>query len=311
MKSFRLNLPLPINNTHITPKQFLPSTITPSSSRIQTVLRPLRTARFPPLLASQTDTVAVTEDETDIAEPLPDGLSLELMPRHVAVIMDGNGRWAKQRGWVASKGHEVGVRSLEDVMKLCGDWGIQVLTVFAFSSDNWTRPEVEVNFLLSLFEKLLKSELDKFVRKGIRVSVIGDSSRLPRSLQRIINEVEETTKGCSKLHLLVAVSYSGKYDVLKACQNIAAQVKEGLIEPHEISEELIEQELETNCTEYSSPDLLIRTSGELRISNFLLWQLAYTELYFAEQLWPDFGKPGFVDALLSYQQRQRRYGQRT
>ncbi|XP_037497807.1 dehydrodolichyl diphosphate synthase 2 [Jatropha curcas] len=163
---------------------------------------------------------------------------------------------------------------------------------------------------MSLFEKSLKSEINNFVRQRIRISVIGDSSKLPQSLQRLINEVEETTKNFSKLHLLVAVSYSGKYDVLKACKSIAARVKDGLIEPEDITESLIEQELETNCSEFPSPDLLIRTSGELRISNFLLWQLAYTELFFAEELWPDFGKEGFVEALTSYQQRQRRYGQR-
>lgn len=140
--------------------------------------------------------------------------------------------------------------------------------------------------------------------------MIGDSSRLPESLQKLINEVEETTKNYSKLHLLVAVSYSGKYDVVKACKNIARRVKDGVIEPEDINESLIEQELETNCSEFPSPDLLIRTSGELRISNFLLWQLAYTELFFAEELWPDFGKDGLVEAITSYQQRQRRYGRR-
>ncbi|XP_022730673.1 dehydrodolichyl diphosphate synthase 2-like [Durio zibethinus] len=243
-------------------------------------------------------------------EPLPEGLRSDLIPRHVAVIMDGNGRWARQRGLPTSAGHEAGVKSLRELVELCCRWGIQVLTVFAFSSENWVRPKVEVDFLLSLFERALKSELESFSRAGIRISVIGDSSKLPTSLQNMINEVEEETKENSRLQLIVAVSYSGKYDVVQACRSIAKKAKDGQIQLEDIDEGLIEQELETNCTEFPNPDLFIRTSGELRVSNFLLWQLAYTELFFAQELWPDFGKDEFVDALTSYQQRQRRYGGR-
>jgi len=147
-------------------------------------------------------------------------------------------------------------------------------------------------------------------RQGARVSTIGDSSRLSESLKKLISDVEEKTKDNSRLHLIVAVSYSGKYDVTQACKSIAQKVKDGTVQLEDIDESLLEQELETNCAEYPCPDLLIRTSGELRISNFLLWQLAYTELFFAEALWPDFGKAEFVEALTSYQQRQRRYGGR-
>jgi ditrans,polycis-polyprenyl diphosphate synthase len=149
-----------------------------------------------------------------------------------------------------------------------------------------------------------------FYREGIRISVIGDSSKLPKSLQKLISDAEETTKDDSRLQLIVAVSYSGKYDIIQACRSIASKVKDGALELEDISESLIEQELETNCTEYPYPDLLIRTSGEQRVSNFLLWQLAYTEFFFARELWPDFGKAEFVEALISYQQRQRRYGAR-
>ncbi|PON63004.1 Decaprenyl diphosphate synthase-like [Parasponia andersonii] len=163
---------------------------------------------------------------------------------------------------------------------------------------------------MSLFEGVIKSELDKFERESIRISVIGDSSRLPESLQKLIADAEERSKEHSSLQLIVAVSYSGKYDVLQACKSIAHKVKDGLVQVEDIDESLIEQELETNCTEFPYPDLLIRTSGELRVSNFLLWQLAYTELFFAPDLWPDFGKDGFVEALVSFQQRQRRYGGR-
>ncbi|OMO90455.1 Di-trans-poly-cis-decaprenylcistransferase-like protein [Corchorus olitorius] len=243
-------------------------------------------------------------------EELPTGLKKELMPKHVAVIMDGNGRWARQRGMPPSAGHEAGVKSLREMVELCCRWGIQVLTVFAFSAENWIRPKVEVDFLLSLFERALKSEFESFAKGGIRISIIGDSSKLPTSLQKLINEVEEATKENTRLQLIVAVSYSGKYDVVQACRSIAEKAKDGEIQIEDINESLIEQELETNCTEYPYPDLLIRTSNELRVSNFLLWQLAYTELFFVRELWPDFGKEEFVDALTSYQQRQRRYGGR-
>lgn len=232
------------------------------------------------------------------------------MPLHVAVIMDGNVRWAQQRGLPGSAGHEAGVRSLREMVELCGKWGIKVLTVFAFSYDNWVRPRVEVDFLMSLFERGIKSEIDNFIRKGIKISVIGDGSKLPKSLQKMIAEAEEITKDFTNFQLIVALGYSGKYDIIQACKNIAHKVKDGAVEVEEIDEGMIEQELETNCTEYPYPDLLIRTSGELRVSNFLLWQLAYTELFFARALWPDFGEEEFVEALRSFQQRNRRYGGR-
>jgi ditrans,polycis-polyprenyl diphosphate synthase len=164
--------------------------------------------------------------------------------------------------------------------------------------------------LFSLFERSLKTEFQNLAKNNVRISIIGDSSKLPKSLLRVINEVEEVTKNNTRLQLIVAVGYSGKYDVLQACRGIARRVKDGEIEVEEIDERLIEEELETNCTEFPYPDLLIRTSGELRVSNFLLWQLAYTELFFAQELWPDFGRSGFIEALMSFQQRQRRFGGR-
>lgn len=245
-----------------------------------------------------------------MVEEMPEGLRPELMPRHVAVIMDGNVRWARQRGLPGSAGHEAGVQSLRKLVGLCGKWGVKVLSVFAFSYDNWARPKVEVDFLMKLFERGIQSELDKFVREGIRISVIGDSSKLPTSLQKLISQAENDTKDNTKLQLIVAVSYSGKYDIVQACRNIAQKVKDEVVQVEEIDERLIEQELETNCTDYPYPDLLIRTSGELRVSNFLLWQLAYTELFFVRALWPDFGQEEFIEALKSFQQRNRRYGGR-
>ncbi|KAL9238695.1 hypothetical protein vseg_013084 [Gypsophila vaccaria] len=250
------------------------------------------------------------EEEVVEEEELPGGLRREAMPRHVAVIMDGNVRWARQRGLPGGAGHEAGVRSLRRLVEMCCKWGIKVLTNFVFSYDNWVRPKVEVEFLMSLFERGIQSEIDNLRREGIRISIIGDSSKLPTSLQKLISEAEETTKHNTRLQLIVAASYSGKYDIIQACRNIAQKAKDGHVAVEDIDEELIEQELETNCTEYPYPDLLIRTSGELRVSNFLLWQLAYTELFFIRALWPDFGEDEFVEALSSFQQRNRRYGGR-
>ncbi|KAK4855126.1 hypothetical protein QYF36_004286 [Acer negundo] len=238
---------------------------------------------------------------------VPPTLRRELMPKHVAVIMDGNVRWARKRGLPSGAGHEAGVKSLRQLVEICCRWGIKVLTVFAFSYDNWVRPQVEVEFLMSLFERVIKSEIESFKREGIRISVIGDSTKLPPSLQQLIHDAEESTKENLKFQFIVAVSYSGKYDVVQACKSVAQKAKEGVIELGDINESLIEQELETNCTEYPYPDLLIRTSGELRVSNFLLWQLAYTEFFFVQTLWPDFGIEDFTEALTSFQQRQRRY----
>uniref|UniRef100_A0A0D3AL64 Alkyl transferase n=1 Tax=Brassica oleracea var. oleracea TaxID=109376 RepID=A0A0D3AL64_BRAOL len=241
-------------------------------------------------------------------ENLPEGLQPELMPKHVAVIMDGNGRWAKNKGLQPWDGHRAGVEALREIVELCGKWGIQVLTVFAFSTDNWIRPKIEIDFLLNLFERTLKSELETLAKP---CSFRGRQRQRP----------ESATSDCDMMSLIVVrlkvarliaavVAMFGKYDVLQACRGIAQRMKDGEIEVEEIDERLIEQELETNCTEFPYPDLLIRTSGELRVSNFLLWQLAYTELFFAQELWPDFGRSGFIEALMSFQQRQRRFGGR-
>ncbi|RDX89203.1 Dehydrodolichyl diphosphate synthase 2, partial [Mucuna pruriens] len=263
--------------------------------------------------ASAPPSVALRHDAGDgeAPEPLPPELVVELMPKHVAVIMDGNGRWAKLRGLPPSAGHQAGVEPLRRLLRLCCSWGIEVLTVFMFSTDNWLRPKVEVDYFMTLFETTLKNVIIDFMKKKeIRISAIGDLSKLPNSLQRMIASAEENTKHNSKLHFIVAVSYSGKYDVVQACKSVAKKVKDGFLYLDDINENIIEQELETNFTKFPHPDLLIRTGGELRLSNFLLLQLAYTELYFDKKFWPDFGKEDFVDALSSFQQRKRRYGGR-
>ncbi|KAH6836956.1 Undecaprenyl pyrophosphate synthetase family protein [Perilla frutescens var. hirtella] len=239
---------------------------------------------------------------------LPAGLRRESMPRHVAVIMDGNRRWARMKGLPIGSGYEAGVRALRKMVELCCNLGIRVLTVFAFSSDNWFRPKVEVDFLMRLFESGLRQELQYLMSADVRISIMGDSSKLLNSLQALLANAMETTENNSRLHLIIAVNYSGQSDVVQACQKLAVKVKDGLIEPKDINELLVESELGTNCTDFPHPDLLIRTSGELRVSNFLLWQLAHTELYFTHSHWPDFGENEFLDALSSFQERQRRYG---
>ncbi|XP_006338989.1 dehydrodolichyl diphosphate synthase 2-like [Solanum tuberosum] len=251
-----------------------------------------------------TDKSSINEEEVS----LPPELRRELMPKHIAVIMDGNRRWAKKRGLPVALGYAAGIRALRNFVKLSYNWGIRALTLFAFSSENWFRPEAEVDLLMGLFDKVLKDEVENLARAGIRLSIIGDSSKLPKSLQDLIDKAVMTTKANSRLHILVAINYSGQYDVVQACQTIAQKVKDGTIEPEDINSFLVEQELLTKCTEFPSPDLLIRTSGELRLSNFLLWQLAYTELFFSHSQWPDFGEAEFLEALSSFQQRQRRYG---
>ncbi|KAK2656832.1 hypothetical protein Ddye_009884 [Dipteronia dyeriana] len=283
-----------------------------------TLIRPVTNLRFkPPLCASTTQQQLVVSEENELKSingapeenvPLPLGLRRESIPRHVAVVMDGNRRWARMRGLPVDSGYEAGVKSLRTIVEICCKWGIRVLTVFAFSSDNWFRPKMEVEFLMSLLEEGLKEEMGSFLRDNIRISVIGDLSKLPKSAVELIRNVEEITKNNTRFQLIVAVSYSGKYDLVQACQRIAMKVKDGVIVPSDINESLIEQELETNCTEFPYPDLLIRTSGELRVSNFMLWQLAYTELFFAQSLWPDFGEAEFIEALRSFQRRRRSYG---
>ncbi|RWW85490.1 hypothetical protein BHE74_00005822 [Ensete ventricosum] len=264
--------------------------------------------RYPSLSASLAP--AREEEERKEGALLPPPLRPETLPRHVAVIMDGNSRWAKARGLPSSAGHEAGYRTLKKMVELSCQWGIRALTVFAFSSENWTRPKVGSGFARPYLEVAANVCLVLY-REGIRVCIIGDSSELSQSLQKLAKEVVDKTKNNTQIDLIVAISYSGRKEITQACQNIARKVKDGLLEPEDITESHIEEELETNCIpEFPNPDLLIRTSGELRLSNFLLWQSAYTELFFTNTYWPDFGEAEYVEALTSFQNRQRRFGQR-
>ncbi|HEY9690103.1 MAG TPA: isoprenyl transferase [Coleofasciculaceae cyanobacterium] len=241
-----------------------------------------------------------------LSRDLPADLDRELLPKHIAVIMDGNGRWAKQRGLPRMMGHRRGVDTLKELMRCCKDWGIPSLTVYAFSTENWGRPAEEVDFLMMLFEKVLRRELQELIEESVRIRFVGNLPALPDSLQSEIAHASEVTRHNSALQFTVATNYGGRQEILQACRSIAARVKSGDLSIDQIDERLFEQYLYTR--DLSDPDLIIRTSGEMRISNFLLWQIAYAELYVTETLWPEFDRAAFHQALLSYQKRDRRYG---
>lgn len=237
---------------------------------------------------------------------LPLDLDPNHLPNHVAVIMDGNGRWAKQRGLPRIAGHRQGAKTLKDLLRCCKDWGIGMLTVYAFSTENWRRPLQEVDFLMALFERLLRKELAEMQDEGVRIQFIGALDELPASLQHeAVQSMRETAHNAA-VQFNVAVNYGSRAEIVQACQQLARQVQQGLLQPEAIDESLITQRLYT--TGMPEPDLLIRTSGEVRLSNYLLWQLAYTELYFTDTLWPDFDRTAFHQSLQTYQKRDRRYG---
>ncbi|WP_423907963.1 polyprenyl diphosphate synthase [Candidatus Spongiihabitans sp.] len=227
-------------------------------------------------------------------------------PRHIAVIMDGNGRWAKQRGLPRVAGHRQGVEIIKSMVQTCGQRGIPYLTLFAFSRENWKRPSTEVTLLLELLASTLENELLGLHEHRIRLRIIGDLSRFPQRLQQAITDADELTRNNKALNLTIAINYGGKWDLLEACKSIVELVEQGEIPSASITPELIESQL---CThELPEPDFFIRTGGEQRISNFLLWQLAYTELYFTHIYWPDFNQACFDKALQTFANRQRRFG---
>jgi len=241
-----------------------------------------------------------------VLRDLPADLDAQRLPKHVAVIMDGNGRWAKERGLPRSMGHRRGVDTLKELLRCCKDWGIQTLTAYAFSTENWSRPLEEVDFLMTLFERVLRRELREMTQEGVRINFVGDLSPLPASLREEIRQAVEQTRHNQAIQFIVAKNYGGRGEILQACRAIAERVQQGLLQLDEINEALFEQHLYT--AGICDPDLLIRTSGEMRISNFLLWQMAYTELYVTETLWPEFDRQEFHRALHDYQRRHRRFG---
>jgi undecaprenyl diphosphate synthase len=227
-------------------------------------------------------------------------------PRHVAIVMDGNGRWAKQKLLPRSAGHREGVKAVQRVVKACLDRGVEVLTLFAFSSENWRRPEKEVNLLMELFLTTLRSELRRLRDSNVRLRFIGEHSALPLALQEWIKRAESQTAVNTSLTLVIAANYGGRWDITQAACQLVREAQEGRLHPDEISYKHVQVRL---CLhDLPEPDLFIRTGGEQRISNFLLWQLAYTELYFTERLWPDYDAGDFEAACLSFARRQRRFG---
>lgn len=241
-----------------------------------------------------------------VLQELPPDLEREKLPKHVAVIMDGNGRWAKRQGLPRIMGHKRGVDALKELLRCCKDWGIKALTAYAFSTENWGRPLEEVEFLMTLFERVLRKELQEMMQENVQIHFVGNLSALPRSLQAEIERAMADTQHNRSIQFTVATNYGGRQEILHACRAIAHQVKQGLIQPEQIDQALFESHLYTAGIE--DPDLLIRTSGEMRISNFLLWQMAYAEIYITDSLWPDFDRTEFHRALAAYQQRDRRFG---
>lgn len=237
---------------------------------------------------------------------LPSDLDIEKLPRHVAVIMDGNGRWAESQGLPRFMGHRRGVDALKNLLRCCKDWGIQALTAYAFSTENWHRPMPEVEFLMTLFERVLRRELEEMIDEGVQIRFVGDLDALPQSLRGEIDRAMNATQSNTKIQFNVATNYGGRREILHACRSIAKAVQENHLDLADIDEAVFEKFLYT--AGLGDPDLLIRTSGEMRISNFLLWQMAYSELYVTETFWPDFDRQAFHHALQSYQQRQRRFG---
>ena len=228
------------------------------------------------------------------------------MPKHIAIIMDGNGRWARSRLLPRYVGHREGVKAVRRVVESCSDKGVQALTLFAFSSENWRRPSSEVGLLMDLFIRTLRKEVDSLHRNGIRVRFIGDRSAFPKDLRDLISQAESRTAQNQRMDLVIAANYGGHWDITEACRTVASRVQSGELEPEDITSEIIEQEI--SMADLPEPDLFIRTGGEQRISNFLLWQLAYTELYFTDTLWPAFDERALEEALRSYAGRQRRFG---
>jgi undecaprenyl diphosphate synthase len=237
---------------------------------------------------------------------LVDQINKSQLPRHIAIIMDGNGRWAKEKGEDRLYGHFHGVESVRNIVEGCAELGIEYLTLYAFSTENWDRPEYEVIGLMELLVNTIRQEVESLNKNNIRLHVIGDMNMLPDYAKKELDEALEITKNNTGLNLIMALSYSGRWELLNAVKNIAYEVKKGRLKVEEIDQDTLQRFL---CTgNFPDPELMIRTSGEFRISNFLLYQLAYAELYFTQVRWPDFRKEDLYEAIVDYQGRERRFG---
>ena len=249
--------------------------------------------------------------QTATPEPLPEdavkaGIDLDNLPEHIAIIMDGNGRWATRQGKPRVYGHQNAIQSVREAVESCVELKIPYLTLYAFSMDNWGRPQGEVDALMGLVTATIDKELEELVQKGVRLSFIGDMQRLPESCQKAIKKALQASQHNQGLCLTIALSYSGRWDLTAAARALAQEVQEGHLALQDITPELLQQYLATAAL--PDPALLIRTSGEQRLSNFMLWPLAYTELFFTPILWPDFRKHHLYEAILAYQKRERRFG---
>ncbi len=233
-------------------------------------------------------------------------INLEKIPRHVAVIMDGNGRWAKHRGLERIFGHEHGVAAVRETVEIAAELGVEYLSFFAFSTENWRRPKAEIDTLMELLVKAIHEETPELNKKGIRLLAIGELEALPPQCRHELQEAMTLTANNTRLTVVVALSYSARWEITNAAKKIAEKVHSGQLHPNQIDSHLFENHLETSGM--PDPDLLIRTSGELRLSNYMLWQMAYSELYFPCVLWPDFRKTHFLQAIFEYQKRERRFG---
>ncbi len=238
--------------------------------------------------------------------PLPENLDLNRLPRHVAIIMDGNGRWAQRRGLNRIEGHKRGKDSVRAVVEASRRIGIEYLSLFAFSTENWERPRQEVDALMRLLRRYLRTELHRMMKNGIRLVAVGDLGRLPERLQADLQATVQATRNNRDMTVVLALSYGGREDIVQAARALAQAARDGAIDPERIDAATFASYLST--AGIPDPDLLIRTSGELRISNFFLWPLAYSEIYVTETLWPDFREAEFYQALIAYQQRERRFG---
>lgn len=237
---------------------------------------------------------------------LKEKLNSEKLPRHIAIIMDGNGRWAKEKGKDRLFGHYSGVESVRNIVEGCAELGIKYLTLYAFSTENWDRPIDEVTGLMELLVQTIKQEVVTLNKNNIKLQVIGNTEMLPESARKELDEACEATKTNTGLNLVMALSYSSRWEIIRAIKEIAVEIKMGKLDPEEITNQVFEHHL---CTaSIPDPELMIRTSGEYRISNFLLYQLAYSELYFTDTLWPDFRKENLYEAILDFQNRERRFG---
>lgn len=235
-----------------------------------------------------------------------DRIDLSRLPKHIAVIMDGNGRWAKQQGKLRTFGHKSGVTAVRETTEAAAELGVNYLTLYAFSTENWKRPQFEIDALMQLLVSTISSEIKTLMENNIRLATIGDTASLPKRVAKNLQEAIDKTSGNTRMTLVLALSYSSRWEITNCMKQIAQKVEEGKLKPTDVTEQLISKHL---CTaDIPDPELLIRTSGEYRISNYLLWQIAYSELYFTTKLWPDFRCEDLYEAIVDYQSRERRFG---